>query len=125
MLDANQLSHFRERQAASLMDTCHKLTYSSSRNDFNEVLDTYTESSTDIPCGLEQKQGEERGRDKDTVVSYDATIRVLITQSFDEKDRIKITKRYGESITAITYQIVSPAQKGPSGIRYRLKKIDL
>ncbi len=107
------------------MDTCHKLTYSRSFNDYNEPVEVYSESSTDIPCGLEQKQGEERGRDKDTIVSYDATIRLPLTVTLDEKDRLKITERFGESITAITYSIASPAQRGPSGIRYRLKKVDL
>lgn len=94
-------------------------------NTYNEPIEVWTESSTDIPCGLEQKQGEEAGRDKDTVVSYDATIRLPLTVTFDERDKIKITERFGESITAITYSIASPAQRGPSGIRYRLKKIDL
>jgi len=125
MLDSNQLSHFRERQAVSLMDTCHRLVYSRTYNDYNEPVEIWTESNTDIPCGLDMRPGEERGRDKDTIVSYDATLRVSLTTAFVEKDKVKITKRFGESITAIEFEINSPAQRGPSGIRFLLKKISL
>ena len=125
MLDSNQLSLFRERQAVSLMDTCHRLVYSRTYNDYNEPVEIWTESNTDIPCGLDMRPGEERGRDKDTIVSYDATLRVSLTTAFVEKDKVKITKRFGESITAIEFEINSPAQRGPSGIRFLLKKISL
>lgn len=126
MIDSNQIAHFRERQAASLMDTCHRLVHSYTTNDTNEQIDSYAESNTDIPCGLEQLTGSEIRRDKDIIVSYDAKIRLLITQTFEVGDRVKITKRFGETLsTAIIYDIVSPAQRGPSGIRYLLKKVDL
>lgn len=125
MLDANQLLHFRERQLLSLMDTCHRMTHSYTTNDTNEQIDAYAEVETDIPCGLENKPGGENRRDKDIVVSYDAIIRLPITIDWSVGDRIKITERFGEAITPIIYDIVSPAQRGPSGIRYRLKKVDL
>ena len=125
MLDTNQLSHFRERQALSLMDTCHRLVYSSSQNDYNETITVWTENNTDIPCGLDMRPGEERNRDKDVVVSYDATIRLALTVALDEKDKIKITKRFGEAIATIEFEIAAPAQRGPSGLRYLLKKISI
>lgn len=123
MLNSNQLSHFRERQAASLMDTCHKLVYSRVFNDYNEPIEFWTENNTDIPCGLEQKQGEERSRDKDTIVSYDAIVRLPLSENWNEKDRIRIIKRFGEDITPFDYGIISPIQRGPSGIRMLLNKI--
>lgn len=125
MLDSEQLAHFRERQLLSLMDTCHRMTHSYTSNDTNEQIDTYTEVNTDIACGLDDKPGRENRRDKDTIVSYDAIIRLQITIDWNVKDRIKITKRFGENITPIIYDIVSPAQKGPSGVRFQLKKVDL
>lgn len=125
MLNNNQLSHFRERQALSLMDTCRILTYSSSQDDFNQAVASYTEIATDVPCGLDMRPGNERQRDNDIIVSYDATIRLALTVSITEKDRIKVTERYGEAITAITFDIVSPIQRGPSGIRLQLRKVTL
>lgn len=126
MIDQSQLRHFRETQVLSLMDTFHKLTYSRTFNEYNEPIESYTEVMRDEPCGLEQKQGEERGADKNAVIVYDATLRLPITYTIDEKDRIRITKRYGERLDApIDYQIVSPQQRGPSGIRLLLKKVSI
>jgi len=128
MLDNNQLQHFRERQLVGLMDTCRQFVYSSSANDYNEKIATYTDLGTDIPCGLDQATSNERMRAADTVLQYDATIRLTIDdgKSFSVRDRIQITKRFGETLdTPITYEIVSPAQRGPSGIRFLLKKVEL
>lgn len=124
MLQSSQLSHFRERQLSSLMDTCHKLTYSRSTNDYNESIDTYTEDNTDRPCGLDQGAGNETRRTQDTLLEYDAVIRLPLSENWNEKDRIKVTKRFGETLsTPIIYDIVSPIQRGPSGIRMLLRKI--
>src|SRR3990172_6250564 len=125
MLDQSQLENMRERKDLSLMDTCHRLVYSETTNDYNEVVKSWTENVTDIKCGLEQKQGEERQADKNVVVSYDAIIRIQLHTVNDIKDKIKITKRFGEAITAIEYQIVSPIQRGHSGIRLLLKEVTI
>lgn len=125
MLDDKQLQHFQERQAASLMDTCHHLVYSESQNAINEVVATYTENNTDVPCGLKQS-GNERSRKNDTVVQYDATIRLTLSERWNVRDRIKITKRFGVALaTPLTYDIVSPAQEGPSGLQYLLRKVNI
>lgn len=125
MLNKSQLAHMRERQALSLMDICHKLTYSRTINSHREPVATYTEDETDVPCGLEQKQGTEVGADKTAVVTYDAILRLSLKVTIDEKDRVRIVKRYGERITPIDYEIVSPQQRGPSGIRLLLKKVTI
>jgi hypothetical protein len=126
MLDSNQLSHFRERQALSLMDTCRKLVYSRTFNSFNEPVVTYAEDTMDTPCGIEQKSGREVSRDKDTIIVYDAIIRLPIIFTIDEKDRIRLTKKYGERLdNYIDYDVVSPIQRGPSGIRLLLKKVSI
>lgn len=125
MIDQSQLAHMRERQALSLMDTYRKLTYSRTLNEYNEPVATYTEGTNDLPCGIEQKQGEEKGADKNAIISYDAVLRIPISHSIDEKDRVRITKRYGERIDPIDYEIVSPQQRGPSGIRLLLKKVTI
>lgn len=123
MLNKSQLAHMRERQELSLMDVCHKLTYSRTISSYREPVITYTEDDTDIPCGLEQKQGTEIGADKNAVITYDAILRLSLKVTVDEKDRIRIVKRYGERITPIDYEIASPQQRGPSGIRLFLKKV--
>ncbi len=125
MLSNNQLDHFRERQLLTLMDTCKRLVHSYSTNDTNEQIDTWTLSDVEISCGVEQKTGQENRRDKDTVISYDAIIRFAIGETFNLKDKIRITKRFGEAIDNIDYEIVAPEQRGPSGVRYQVKKVEL
>jgi len=126
MLNAVQLTHFRERQAASLMDTCHRLVYSSTFNDLNEPVEVWTENNTDLPCGLEQQAGSERRRDNDTLIEYDAILRLPLSDLWNFKDRVKITKRFSETLTtSLTYWIVSPVQRGPSGIRLLLKVVSV
>lgn len=126
MLNKSQLAHMRERQVLSLMDTCRKLTYSRTLNTYQEPVVAYTEDTVDTPCGLEQKSGQEQGADKNAVVTYDAILRLPITFTIDEKDRVRVTKRYGERLAApIDYEIVSPQQRGPSGIRLLLKKVTI
>lgn len=125
MLDNNQLAHFRERQLLSLMDVCRRLQYSRTFNDYNEPIEAYTEIEIDVPCGLEQLVGNERGRSADTLTQYDAVIRLSIADEWDVKDKITVIKRYGESITPIVYQIVSPIQRGPSGIRLLVKRVEI
>lgn len=125
MIDSNQLAHFRERQLLSLMDVCRHLAYSVILDDYNSPIPTWTEIDTDIPCGLEQLSGDEHGRSADTLTQYDAVIRLAISENWDVRDKIVVIKRYGEEITPITYQIVSPIQRGPSGIRMLVKKVDV
>lgn len=126
MLSQSQLDHFRERQEASLMDVCHRLVHSYSSNTHYEKVDVWTEDTTDRKCGLDQSPGSERSRTSDTLIVYDAVIRLPLSEAWNEKDKIKILKRFGETLgTPIEYGIISPIQRGPSGIRMLLRKISV
>ena len=125
MLDTGQLEHFLERQAESLMDVCRRLVYTPSINDYNEEMPDWVEDTTDIVCGLDQRPGSERGRASDTLIQYDATIRLQLSEIWDVRDQIKITERFGETITPIIYNITGPIQRGPSGIRLLLSKVSV
>lgn len=125
MLDDSQISHFRGTQYLSLADMCHILQYSVARNDYKEEVVTYTDTNGDIPCGLQQTGGQEAVGDKETVVSYDAILRLPHGIPVDMRNRVMITKRFGAAITPIIYDFVSPAYEGPSGIRVLLKKSSL
>lgn len=124
MINGSQLTHFRERQVASLMDTCNILVYAAGTlNEYNEAdSPTYTPSA-DTPCGLDMSPGSRRHGADMTVIEYDATLRLAITVTVKETDHISITKRFGEAITPLNYEIMSPVQRGPSGIRLQLRKL--
>lgn len=119
------LTRMQTAQQYHMHDTCHRAAYGRTFDSYNDEVETWTESSTDIPCGIEQGAGSERLGEQNVVVTYDAVVRLPITQAevWDVKDRLILTKRYGTSITSITYSIVSPIQRGATGIRMLLQKV--
>lgn len=125
MFDANELADMRTAQTAHMMDTCKRHVYSRTFDSFGDPVEAWTASSTSTACGLDMKAGNEVDKTTMTTVNYDAILRLPIATILDPKDRIEITKRFGESITPVIYQIVSPIQRGPSGIRVLLRKVEI
>ena len=125
-LSAAELARMRSTQISSLMDTCVVQRYSASANSYNELIPTWTDDASSTACGLDMRSGSERYGNKQVSVVYDASLRLPITVSVDVKDRIKITRRYGEILsTPLVYDIAGPVQRGPSGIRLLLRKLVL
>lgn len=121
MLNSSDLTFMRSVQAASLLDTGYRLVYTEgSADSFGKLAVTYPPEASSTPCGLEMKSGEERDRDTMTLVQYDAILRLPITFTIDVRDRFQVTKRQGESITPLTFELRSPPQRGVSGIRVLL-----
>jgi hypothetical protein len=123
MFDSPALAFMRTVQEAHMQDTGYRLVYSRTYNEVHESVDTWTASPTATACGIEMRSGSEKNRDDMTLIQYDAILRLPITTTIDFKDRFRLTKMYGESIAPIDYEIVSPIQRGPSGIRLLLKKV--
>ena len=124
MFDANELADMRTAQTAHMMDTGYRMTRSVTANAYNEPIESFTQAATATVCGLEMKSGAEKDKETMTLIEYDAILRLPITFVIDYKDRFKVTKRYGESITALTFEVVSPVQRGASGLRVLLRKVE-
>ena len=119
-----ELTNFRSTQTNHMMDTVVRQVYSATSNSYNEDVVTYTEQ-TAIDCGLDMRPGSERHTQSYTALEYDATMRLPITTTIDARDRLKVTKRFGETLsTALVFEIVGPVQRGPSGIRLLLKRVE-
>jgi len=118
---AGDLADMRTTQDAHMLDTCTLQTHSTTRDALGQDVDAWTDGSS-VACGLDMRPGSERRGAKMTVVEYDATLRLPIGTTVNEKMRIKVTKRFGENITTQVFDIVSPIQRGPSGIRLVLRK---
>lgn len=125
MFSGSELADMQAAQENHMMDLCHRMVFSQTTNDYNEQIKVWTESMTDIKCGLEQQSGSEQLNAVDTVTIYDAIIRLPLSEVWDVKDRIKVTKRFGVDTTDLTYEIVAPIQRGPSGIRLLLRKVEV
>jgi head-tail adaptor len=120
----DELAGFRATQTGHMMDTVVRQAYSATQNSYNEDVVTYTDQ-TAIKCGLDMRPGSERHTSNYTALQYDATMRLPITTTIDARDRLKVTKRFGETLTtALVFEIVGPVQLGPSGIRLLLKRVE-
>ena len=124
MFDANELADMKSAQQAHMMDTGYRMARSVTANAYNEPIESFTQAATATVCGLEMKSGAEKDKETMTLIEYDAVLRLPIAFTIDYKDRFKVTKRYGESITALTFEVVSPVQRGPSGLRVLLRKVE-
>ena len=121
---AADLTSMRSAQTGHMMDSCYLQALTQTFNTFGEEVNSWADSGSEIDCGLDMSPGSEtRGTDK-TVVKYDAILRIAITELPTELKRIRVTKRFGETLTTpLIYDIVSPIQRGPSGFRILLNKV--
>jgi hypothetical protein len=126
MFDAADLSHMRTTQTDHMQDTCVVLSYAAGvSNEFGEKdSPTYTEQAVTV-CGLDMRPGFERHGQTLISVQYDATLRLPIGAQIKETDLIRIVSRFDEPVEDMVYQILSPIQRGPSGIRVVLGKVVL
>lgn len=125
MFSTTDLTNMRATQVSHMMDTCVFQACVETADTFGELVQTWPTDSAAVVCGLDMRPGSERhGVDK-TVLQYDATLRLPITSTPDAKDRVKITHRFGEELVAtLVFNIVGPIQRGPSGIRLLLRRVE-
>ena len=124
MFNTADLTNMRSTQDAHMMDVCNLGTCTQTPDTYNQLVETFAYGA-DLVCGLDMRPGSERHTADKTVINYDATVRLPIASSPSTKDRVKVTKRFGEALgVALVYNIVGPIQRGPSGVRLMLKKIE-
>lgn len=122
---ADQLTNMRATQTGHMLDVGNVQPCSETKDTFGQMVQTYPTNSSDSACGLDMRPGQERHGASNTIVEYDATVRLPITVTVDMRDRFRVTKRFGETLsTALVFDIVAPIQRGPSGIRLLLKRVE-
>lgn len=125
MFTAAELTGQRAAQDLHMMDTCYIQVYSASMNSFGEPVAVYTEALTSTACGLDMRPGSERHEADKSTTEWDATIRLPIATSITARDRIRVTARFGEALASpIVFSVAAPIQRGPSGIRLQLKRVE-
>lgn len=123
MFTSADLLTMRTTQNLYMQDRCKIGVYTAGTTDEygQDSAPTYPPGS-EIVCGLDMRPGFERHGAELTSIQYDATLRLPIATALTEKDRITVTKRYGEDTTDIVFEVSAPVQRGPSGLRVLLKK---
>ena len=134
MFSPSDISKMRATQVTSLLDLCIIERYTRTINEFGEPISDYVDDGIDAygdcldggdaietECGFEPKAGREQEGQDYTKVEHDGIIRLPIETLITAQDRVRIVQRHGEDIIPVTYEIVSPIQRGISGIRLVVK----
>lgn len=121
---AEELACMRATQTGHMLDRCVVLSFTEgTRNEYNEDDAPSYPAGEPVECGLNMNPGSRRFGEDMTVIQYDAILRLPLGAALKETDHIQIVARFGENIDPLIYEIVSPIQRGPSGIRIYLRKL--
>lgn len=93
-------------------------------DNYNLPTETWPDGSS-YACGLKPRDRDE-AMDAAEVPLVDARLRLPLSAeaSLSNVDRIKITRRFGVTLsTPISYEIVGPPRRGPSGLVLDLKQV--
>jgi hypothetical protein len=124
-LSTAELTRLRSAQESAMFDTGNIQPRTQTLDSFEQAVETFPTNSADLVCGLDMRSGSERFGPQLTVTTYDATVRLPITTTPTVGDRFRVTKRHGETLaTALVFNIISPIQRGPSGIRLLLQRVE-
>ncbi len=127
-LSTGEIDRMKSTQESAMMDTCVVQTYAAgSQNAYGEYdSPTYTDGLP-IACGfawmthVSEIEGSER-----VIVERVPQVRLPIGTVVDQKDRIKMTKRFGVTMaTPEIFEMIGPPDEGPSGLVAMLKSVEL
>jgi hypothetical protein len=121
MFSAADLSNMRSIQVAHMADECvlYSSVSGSALDDWGRP--TVTSGSVTTVCGLEMVAQDETDKPGAQGPDFDAKVRLPITTTITRIDKVKITKRFGESVAPITYDVMGECLRGPSGLVLNLK----
>ncbi len=119
-----ELAAMKAAQEAHMMDKGKIGRYARTYDTDGNPKETWTLDASEVSCGIDQSPGSERRRPDMTVVTWDAVLRLPSGTNIDAKDRFTLTKRFGATVTNVTYEVAGPIEQGPSGLRILLKKVE-
>ena len=120
----DDLECMRDTQTGHMLDLCVIMAFTpGAANEYNEDdAFTYVDSAP-LECGLNMNPGTRTFGEEMTVIRYDAIVRLPLHTPMTEKDHIRVIARFGEFTDGQEWEIVSPIDRGPSGIRVYLRRV--
>lgn len=119
----SELAALQATQVGAMQDACQVLSYSGVTDDYGNPAATYT-AGAEIACGvemLEREPGEVFGSAE--TPTADVRLRLPLGTVISNVDRVRITKRFGVSVSAVDYALTQPAMRGPSGLRVLARQV--
>lgn len=123
VFSASELAALQATQRSAMQDSCRILRYSAVTDDYGNPAPVYT-AGGEIACGVEmlERQAGEMFGSAETPAA-DVRLRLPISTVISNVDRVRITKRYGVTMTAVDYDVMQPAMRGPSGLVVMLRQV--
>lgn len=123
-LSAAQISQMQTVQADLMADTCVIQSRSATADSYGEMIASYTDGDA-IACGFSYAGDRHKFRAPDmTLQTTDAELRIPLTETIGERDRVKLTKRMGTTLgTALVFEVNGPIRRGPSAYLVPLRKV--
>ena len=118
-LRPGELTGLQVTQEGHMMDTCVRLVYAAATDAYGIPQPTYTPAATSLACGFNPSSREMMNQ----VPDVEAVLRLPADTVLDNRDRIRITYRFGTAVTNEDYEIAGLPRRGPSGLLVPLKKV--
>jgi head-tail adaptor len=124
LLTASDLAAMRADQSDAMWDTCIVQVWSGSADAYGELIETYTDGSA-LACRFVPASGTESRRSNMTQVVMPAMVRLPLGTAVTAKDRVKITKRFGSTLTTpLIFGVDDASISGATCVTVKLKDVD-
>lgn len=121
LFSAQELDDLDDVQTMHMMDTCLLAEPTITTNIYNLPEESFNwNTAKKHECGFDGNPSRELLAQ---VPDSQAVIRLPISITITNRARIRITKRHGRTITAITFAVIGEPRQGPSGLLVWLTKI--
>lgn len=123
---STELAGLQATQESAMQDTCIIASPSTAEDSYNWPIETWDfDNGTTSVCGFRPMVKDE-GQTDAQVAMFDGELRLPLAREslITATARIKITKRYGVTLTTQpVYKVVSGSERGPSGLVVKLELI--
>jgi hypothetical protein len=123
VLQTGELTRLRSAQQAAMMDTVVRLVYREPAvNEYGMAIGEWADDA-ELACGYDGKAIKEVMVGTQVVLT-DARLRLPIGTTLDNRDRFRVTNRFGEILAnPPTYEILGEPRQGPSGLLLDLRLV--
>lgn len=98
-----------------LQDLCDILHYEGVEKSPRGAIVVERGVTEDVPCGFTNRSRKYLTPDM-TIVTIDGTLRLSLDTSVDAKDMVRITKRYGQEVEPVEYELDGAPVRGSAGV---------
>jgi hypothetical protein len=122
---AADLAAMRETAQACFHDECRIADRRTVKSGSGALIPSDPSWGDPVACSFDVRPGSKASLTDHTVLQYDATVRLPAGTEVWTSGWIKRSKRFGVACDGPVYEVMGPAQEGPSATRFLLKRIEL